>query len=165
LKIKTGILIIGIGSTLLTDSTSPLEAIELLQHKGRLDRVSLTTLPAGGLELAGYSRAIISAGLLWAQKHEDLAMPTMACKTKAVSTAQISAVDLHGTGFFKPGHVLLQASSTTIDDIYAAGVHGDENCITCTPVLYFLLKIPFNSIAFGFYAVFSEIVEHCPYGF
>ena len=39
----------------------------------------------------------------------------------AVEMAGIAAVDLDGCGFFKPGHSLLQATTTTIDGIYAAG--------------------------------------------
>ncbi|MBN1759745.1 MAG: CoB--CoM heterodisulfide reductase iron-sulfur subunit A family protein [Chitinispirillaceae bacterium] len=55
----------------------------------------------------------------------EVDMVVLSTGTEASSSAaamvQIAAVDLDDTGFFKPGHALLQATSTTIDGIYAAG--------------------------------------------
>ncbi len=39
----------------------------------------------------------------------------------AESVAHLTSIDLDASGFYKPGHALLQATGTTIDGIYAAG--------------------------------------------
>ena len=45
----------------------------------------------------------------------------VAPSSTTATMAEIAAVDLDEKGFFRPGHALLQATSTTIDGIYAAG--------------------------------------------
>jgi len=82
--------------------TSDLSSVNIVMKEGRLQVTA-----SGVSESVAVDMVVLSTG--------------MAPSPSAERLVELTAADLDEYGFFRPGHPILQTTSTTIDGVYAAG--------------------------------------------